>query len=65
MNQPRIAYGLGEAAGLIGISSSKLRKLIRSGELRSTRVGRRVLLRSTEIDKLLRRGERPQPSPAA
>jgi len=65
MHQARISFGLSEAAGLIGVSASKLRKLIRAGDLKATRIGRRVLLRASEIDRLLKRGEGQQPTRAA
>jgi excisionase family DNA binding protein len=50
-------YGLKEAAGLLGVSSAFLRLEVLRGRLRVVRLGRRVLLRQTELARYLDRGE--------
>jgi hypothetical protein len=50
-------HSVEDAAGLCGsISSWTLRKHISRGTIRVTRIGRRVFLRSEEIEKIRREG---------
>ncbi len=46
----RLAFPVGEAALLLGIGKTKTRELIGSGELRSIRTGRRLLVPRSEIE---------------
>lgn len=46
-------YGVNEAAGILGVSSSLVRKLVREGKLKSGRVGDRVVIRASELEKLV------------
>jgi excisionase family DNA binding protein len=52
---PRLAYSLQEASHLTDISVRSLRYLIRCGRLGYVRIGRRVLIRHSDIEALLRR----------
>jgi excisionase family DNA binding protein len=52
---PRLAYSLKETSQLTDISVRSLRYLIRCGKLGYVRIGRRVLIRHTDIEALLRR----------
>jgi excisionase family DNA binding protein len=49
-------HGIREAAARIGVSPWTARRLIRRGDLRSVRVGRRVLVAESEILQVIRRG---------
>ncbi len=49
----RLAHSRTEAAVLIGVSLFTIEKLINAGELRCKRVGRRVLIPRTELERLL------------
>jgi excisionase family DNA binding protein len=42
-----------EAAGLLGISPWTVRAYVRTGKLRPVRIGRRVLLAETELERLI------------
>lgn len=44
-----------EAAVRLGLSLSTIRRLVATGELHAVRVGVRVLVRSEDLDALLRR----------
>jgi excisionase family DNA binding protein len=46
-----------QAAGLLGISPWTVRSYIRSGRLRSVRIGRRVLLAEHELERLVSEGQ--------
>ena len=46
-----------EAAGLLGISPWTVRAYIRDGKLRPVRIGRRVLLEETELERLVTDGK--------
>lgn len=52
----RLAFPVAEAALLLGIGKTKTRELIASGELRSIRAGRRVLVPRSEIEAYISRG---------
>jgi len=49
------ALGVSDGARTIGIGTTKFRELIRSGELRSVRIGRRVVVPRSELDAYLDR----------
>jgi len=51
----RLAYSLAEAAQASSLSVRSLRYLIQTGRLGYAKVGRRVLIPHTELEKLLRR----------
>jgi excisionase family DNA binding protein len=52
-----LSHGVAGAAGAIGISRSKIYELIRSGELRSVKVGGRRLIRHSDLVELLEKAE--------
>jgi excisionase family DNA binding protein len=54
----RMAFGVREAAGLLGVSAAFLRLEIGRGHLRATRLGRRVVLTRTELDRYLASGQK-------
>lgn len=62
IDQPieRVAYGLAEAATAIGIGVTAFREIVDRREIKTFRVGRRVLVRKTDlqayVDKLCERG---------
>jgi excisionase family DNA binding protein len=44
-----IARGIRETAQIVGLSPSFIRKAIDAGDLRSTRIGRRVLVKDVDL----------------
>lgn len=48
---PRLALGRREAAQALSISDELLDRLIRAGELRTVRVGRRILVSVRELSR--------------
>jgi excisionase family DNA binding protein len=53
---PRMAYSLSEAAQVVGLSVRSLRYLIQAGKLGYVRLGRRILIREEDLQRLLRQG---------
>lgn len=58
----KISVGLNEAEYLSGIGSSSLRRMALAGKIRSARVGRKILIPVSEIERLIRAGGAPVPS---
>jgi excisionase family DNA binding protein len=52
----RLAYSLAEAAQLSSLSVRSLRYLMATGKVGYVRVGRRVLIRHTDLERLLNQG---------
>jgi excisionase family DNA binding protein len=55
-----LARGIKQAAELVGVSPSYIRKAIASGELRRTRLGRRVLIKDSDLVEWLNRSDEPK-----
>lgn len=53
---PPLAYSLDHAAALIDLSRRSLYRLIDRGELRTVKVGRRRLVPTMELERLMRAG---------
>jgi excisionase family DNA binding protein len=53
-----MAWGLGEAAGLIGVSERFLRNEIKRGKLAVVKRGKRVLVPAASLDDYLRPEQR-------
>jgi excisionase family DNA binding protein len=51
-----IARGIRETAQIVGLSPSFIRKAIDAGDLRSTRIGRRVLVKDVDLIAWIERG---------
>ncbi|WP_243028535.1 helix-turn-helix domain-containing protein [Thermus albus] len=51
-----VAYNIAQAARVLGIGERTLRYLIRAGQIRVARVGRRVLVPHSAIVEFLERG---------
>lgn len=49
----RLAYGVDELATLVGVSTSSIRRLIKSGVLAKVPYTDRVLISRTEVDRWL------------
>ena len=49
----RLAYSIAEAAQLLGVSQSTVRREIKAGRLEVARVGRRVLVKAESIQTRL------------
>jgi excisionase family DNA binding protein len=58
----RIAWSLGEAAGLLGVSERFLWNEVRRGKLAVVKRGRRVLVPVSSLDDYLRQSSTPQHS---
>ena len=54
-NTPKLAWAIEEAAQSTGVSKGYLRKIIAAGELKTTRAGRRVLIRDCDLREWLDR----------
>jgi excisionase family DNA binding protein len=52
----KLSVGLEEAQEMTGLSHFTLRRLVKNGKLKSARVGRRILIPITEIERLVRPG---------
>jgi excisionase family DNA binding protein len=52
---PPVAYSVPAAAAAIGVGTTTVRALIRSGELRAIRVRNRLLVPLSEIDAFVQR----------
>jgi len=50
----KILYTVPEASAVLSISQSMTRKLVTAGQLRATRVGDRVLLSATELQRYVK-----------
>ena len=48
-----------EAAALLGISPWTVRSYIRDGKLKAVRLGRRVLIEETELERLVAENQKP------
>ena len=60
----RKLLSIAAAAELLSISHWKVRKDIRDGKLRPVRIGRRVLLEETELQRFVDEARKPVPSDA-
>lgn len=54
----RDAYGLSEAAARLGVHVRTVRRLAECGSIRTIRIARRVLIPTTELERILREGSR-------
>lgn len=53
---PRLAYTLEEACKMTTLGLNTLRRRIRKGELKTTRIGRRVLVTAKELERFISEG---------
>jgi excisionase family DNA binding protein len=57
----RLAYSIAEAAEILSLSTRSLRYLMQTGKLGYVKLGRRILIRAEDLQRLLRQGYcRPQ-----
>lgn len=54
--QEKSLFGLRESGEALGVSRWLIRKLVRTGKLRSVRINRRVLIPAEEIQRLATEG---------
>jgi excisionase family DNA binding protein len=47
-------YTLTEAAAIVGISYSLMRKFVKQGKIKTMRVGKRLMVPEAEVEKLLK-----------
>jgi excisionase family DNA binding protein len=59
---PKLAWAIEEAAQSTGVSKAYLRKIIAAGELKTTRAGRRVLIRDSDLREWLDRNVQKVPA---
>ena len=61
--------GIAQAAQTLGVHRDSVRRRVVTGEIRSTRIGRRILIPVTEIERICRDGcgkyTRPELQPQA
>ena len=53
----KLAYSIRELSELVGICERKIHYEIEKGKLKIARIGRRVLVRSSEVDRWLSEAE--------
>lgn len=51
------ALSVGEVSQVTGLSPATVHRMIRARQIDSVRIGRRVLIRPSEIERVLREGE--------
>jgi excisionase family DNA binding protein len=56
MTQEKNLFGLRESGETLGVSRSLIKKLVRTGKVRSVRINRRVLIPASEIQRLATNG---------
>lgn len=54
----QLALGLRQAAEAVGLSHWTLRAYIRQGRIRAVKVGRRVLIEPSELQRLIEQGRK-------
>ena len=59
LNHERRSYTMEEAARALSISDSTVRRMVRSGAIRSVRIGKRMVVPASEVTRLLT----PKPIP--
>ncbi|MFO1128370.1 MAG: helix-turn-helix domain-containing protein [Rhodospirillales bacterium] len=52
-NLPRRGYSIPEFGAVIGVGRTRLYEMIKSGELRTVKLGKRRIIPASEIDRLL------------
>lgn len=57
MSIPTLAVSINDAAAALNISHWSLRKYIRQGRLAAVRIGRRVLIEPSELERLIEQGK--------
>lgn len=60
----RTILSVEEAAAISGLGVNTIRKLVKTGELPARRVGRRILIRRTDLDAFLTPNASDLPKPA-
>ena len=63
MEGQKLLYDLRAAADMISISHWTLRRKVLRGEVKPTRIGRRVLISRTELERFAKHGPREQVKP--
>ena len=53
METERIAYSIKEAADALGVSEWMVREGVRTGQIGSVRIGRRILIPRRELERLV------------
>lgn len=56
---PKLGYSIEEACASMGLGETKLRELIKSGDLLPSRIGRRVLISREAMEACLRKFQAP------
>jgi excisionase family DNA binding protein len=57
MQSKKLAYSVKELSKLVGVCERKIHYEIQAGNLKTVRIGRRVLIRVGEIDRWLSKAE--------
>jgi excisionase family DNA binding protein len=53
-NMTKLSVGLEQAEEMTGISHHTLRRLVRKGKIKAARVGRRIVIPVSEIERLVK-----------
>ncbi len=51
--EPRLAYGIAEAAAMLGIGRTTIYELVRSGQLATLKIGQRRLVTRVDLERLI------------
>jgi hypothetical protein len=57
-NQPKIAFSLKQASFETSLSVPQLRNEIKKGNLKVSRIGRRIIIRRESLEEYLKNGEK-------
>jgi len=57
----KLAYSIAEVARMLSLSEISIRRKIKAGELPSIRIGKRVLIRWVDIQRLLQLDQEEEP----
>ncbi len=51
--EPRLAYGIAEAAAMLGIGRTTIYELVRSGQLATLKIGQRRLVTRVDLERFI------------
>lgn len=57
MQHQKIAYSIKQLSELVGLCERKIHYEIKEGKLKTSRIGRRVVIRNYEVDRWLKEAE--------
>lgn len=57
MQHQKIAYSVKQLSDLVGVCERKIHYEIKDGKLKTSRIGRRIVIQNYEVDRWLREAE--------